>query len=239
MLSVSIFLDRRIAWSVSFVTVSLATTIRGSRNSWTDPSADSSKSRSLTQTVRRCALLRRPRRSSDTSRSLPAAASHATHHGTDQCFSLTSIETQSATLAHFGCTIDYTRKKKTITTMWARSLLQSHEEDHLEIRNTLVTLESNTWSIRRAISKSAFLVIRSPFRAESLESHRCQSDVSSTMPSSVEGQSGEETTPFFSISSSSFFSSFLVSWFHWRTRVANPFVRSRPDDLKKRERDPS
>lgn len=136
----------------------------------------------------------------------------------------------------------HNRHKKTITTMWARSLLQSHEEDHFEIRNTLVTLEGNTWSIRRAISISAFLVIRSP--AESLESHRCQFegrfDVSRPVPSTVKKQRGKETiNDFFSISSSSFLSSFLVSWFHWRTRVANPFVRSRPDDLKKRERDPS
>ncbi|EGI68101.1 hypothetical protein G5I_03195 [Acromyrmex echinatior] len=52
------------------------------------------------------ALLRRPH----ASRSLLAAASHGTHHGTDQCFSLASTGAQSATLTHFRCTIDYTKK---------------------------------------------------------------------------------------------------------------------------------
>jgi len=53
--------------------------------------------------------------------------------------------------------------------MSTESPLVTRGRDHFEIRNTLVTLEGNTRSIRRAISKSALLVIRSP--AESLESH--------------------------------------------------------------------
>lgn len=90
------------------------------------------------------------------------------HHGTNQCFSLASTRDSVRDTRALGVH-NRLHKKKTITTMWARSLLQSHEEDHFEIRNTLVTLEGNTWSIRRAISKSAPLVIRSP--AESLEFH--------------------------------------------------------------------
>lgn len=63
-----------------------------------------------------------------------------------------------------------TQEGKTITTMRARSLLQSRGRDHFEIQNTLVTLEITLGSIRHAIPKSVFLVIRSP--AESLEPHR-------------------------------------------------------------------
>lgn len=64
-------------------------------------------------------------------------------------------------------------KKEKQSRRYEHGVSSSHEEDHFEIRNTLVTLEITLGSIRHAIPKSVFLVIRSP--AKSLEPHRRRS----------------------------------------------------------------
>ena len=110
-LNISIFLDRRIVLIIRHRIIRLLSLLseghEAPRQDHPQTNQDHVVSHRQSVDIQRYVLLR-----PHASRSLPAAASYGTHHGTDQCFSLASIGAQSATLTHFRCTIDYTKKKQ-------------------------------------------------------------------------------------------------------------------------------